>query len=225
MDEAEVRSRSEGLRIGFVPGVTLTKWRRIWGERYPRTPLGVVEVAEAEQRAALQDGRVDLCFARLPVEREGLHVIPLYEEQPVVVVPKDHPVAAFDEVTLADLAGEDLLDPDVPVDPIDLVAGGVGLAIVPQSVARSQSRRDLVHRPVSDAEPTTIWLCWLEDDDRPEVEDFIGVVRGRTANSSRTTQSGGTPPSKAATQRAARKEPPPKPARRRSTGRGPRRSR
>lgn len=230
MDETEGGARSRGLRIGFVPGVTLTKWRRIWGERYPRTPLEVVEVAEDEQRAVLGDGRVDLCFARLPVDREGLHVIPLYEEQPVVVVPKDHPVAAFDTVTLADLAGEELLDADVPVDPIDLVAGGVGLAVVPQSVARSRSRRDLVHRPVTDAEPTTIGLCWLQDDDRPETEDFIGVVRGRTANSSRTTQSGGTPPSRAATRKAAprqtaRKEPAQKPARRRSSGRGPKRSR
>ena len=71
-----------------MPGVTLTKWRRIWGERF-RTPLEVVEVAEADQRRAVVAGEVDMCFVRLPIEREGLHVIP-YDEVPVVWMSKDY---------------------------------------------------------------------------------------------------------------------------------------
>jgi hypothetical protein len=58
--------------------------------------------------------------------------------------------------------------------------------LVPQSVARSHSRRDLVYRPVTDAEPTTIALAWLVDNPNELIEEFIGIVRGRTANSSRT---------------------------------------
>ena len=55
-----------------------------------------------------------MCLVRLPVDRDGLHLIPLYDEQPVVVVAKEHPVAAYDEIDVADLADEHLLqDPDV----------------------------------------------------------------------------------------------------------------
>jgi DNA-binding transcriptional LysR family regulator len=176
------------LRVGFVPGVTLTKWRRIWSERFPRLSLEVVEVAEAEQHEAIEAGRVDMCFVRLPLADDRLHVIPLYEEVPVVVAPKDHPVSVFDEVSLEDLSEEDALEGFGPSDAMDLVAGGAGVVFVPQSVARSLSRRDLVYRPVSDAPPTRVALAWLRDNPHEMIEEFIGIVRGRTVNSSRTAR-------------------------------------
>lgn len=172
------------LRVGFVPGVTLTKWRRIWGERFPRVRLELTDVTEAAQRLVLVDDLVDVCFVRLPIDKTGLHVIPLYEEVGVVVVKKDHPASLFDELTLADLEDEAVIEADHP-DAIDLVAGGAGVLFVPQSIAREHSRRDLVYRPVTDAPLTTVGLSWRTDDDLELIEDFIGVVRGRTANSSR----------------------------------------
>lgn len=178
----------DGLRVGFVPGVTLTKWRRIWADRFRRATLETVEVSRLEQRDVLTSGddQVDMCFVRLPIERDGLHVIPLYEEQPVVVVPKDHPLADFEEVSLADLAGEPVLPDPESADAADRTAWAGGLWLVPQSVARTQSRKDLVARPLVDAEPTTIGLAWRIDDDNPLIDEFIGIVRGRTLNSSRT---------------------------------------
>jgi len=176
------------LTVGFVPGVTLTKWRRVWAERFPRVHLEVVEVTQCDQRAAVVDGRVDLCFARLPLDTEDLHAIPLYEEVPVVVVPKDHPVSLFEAVTLADLTDEHLLEGDDTSQSIDLVAGGAGVLLVPHSIARSHSRRDLVYRPVSDAPPTQIVLTWRQDNEGELIEEFIGIVRGRTVNSSRSSR-------------------------------------
>lgn len=209
---------ASGLRVGHVPGVTLTKWRRVWAERLPHTHLAVVEIAQPDQRTALVAGQVDLCFVRLPLDTGGLHTIRLYDEVPVVVAPKDHPVAAFDEVVLADLAGESVV-PDGP-DAFDKVAWGAGLLRVPHSIARSHSRRDLVYRTVTDAEPTTIALAWLVDNPHELIEEFVGIVRGRTANSSRTAAArasagGETPPA------SGRKPAPAKPPRRR-TGRPPR---
>ena len=169
--------------MGHVPGVTLTKWRTRWDERLAAR-LDVVEVTEADQRRVLVDDAVDLCFVRLPIDREGLHVIPLYDEVTVAWVSKDHPVAAYGEVTLADLADETLLT-DLDAVAIDRVNAGAVL-LVPMSVARSASRRDLVHRPVTDAEPTSISLAWRTDNEHPLIDEFIGIVRGRTANSSRT---------------------------------------
>ena len=206
--------QTPGLRVGFVPGVTLTKWRRIWADRLRRVPLDVVEVTQARQREAIVTGEVDLCFVRLPVDTEGLHLIRLYDEVPVVVAPKDHPLAAFDEVSLADLAGETFVVDDDEATGVDRVAWGAGILLVPLSVARSHSRRDLIHRPVTDAEPTTVALAWLVDNPHDLIDEFIGIVRGRTANSSRTAATRTVP---AAAEKPAQKkgaEPPARGARR-----------
>ncbi|WP_040789645.1 LysR family transcriptional regulator [Nocardia paucivorans] len=178
-----------GLRIGFVPGVTVSKWERIWRERFPDIPLEMLPVAGAEQLVALRTGRVDMCFVRLPIEREGLNVIPLYQEVAVVVVPKEHPISLFTEVTTADLAEErmqDADDLDAAAMTIELVAAGVGAAVVPHSIARLHTRRDVVYRPVTDIEPTRIALAWPAAATTETVEEFVGVVRGRSARSSRS---------------------------------------
>ncbi len=171
--------------MGHVPGVTLTKWRTRWEERI-RAGLEIVEVAEGDPRRALDAGEVDLCFARLPLERDGLHAIPLYEEVMVAWVNKDHPIAAFDEITQADLVDETVLR-EVDQVAIDRVNAGAVL-LVPLSVARSASRRDLRHRPVIDEPPAQMVLAWPKDREDPLIEEFIGIVRGRTANSSRTNR-------------------------------------
>ncbi len=152
--------------------------------------LEIIELEQGDQRRALDDERVDMCFVRLPIRDEQLHLIPLYDEVPVVIASKDHPVSAFDEVSLADLSEENELDPNDTLGAIDLVAAGAGVLLVPHSIARSHSRRDLVYRPVSDGTPTHIALAWLVENPNALIEEFIGVVRGRTPNSSRTPRKG-----------------------------------
>jgi len=177
------------LSIGVVTGVTPDKWVRVWRERMPDTVLRVLPVDEGGAVAALADG-ADLVFARLPVEEaEGrtLHVIPLWEETPVVVAAKDHPVKLFDAVTLADLATEQRY-PGHDEATLDIVAAGHGVAVMPQSVFRASGRRDVVARPISDEPPTRIGLVWPRGSEGPLIDEFIGVVRGRTANSSRGDQ-------------------------------------
>lgn len=175
----------DGLRVGYVPGVILTKWRRIWADRFPHIPLEIVPVEEHDARAALES--VDLCFARLPIDADGLHTIPLYEEQPVVWVAKEHAIAAVDEVTQADLADEEVLT-EATAPSIDRVVAEVAVLRVPLSIARSNNRRDLVYRPVVDAPTTTVALVWPRDRDSDLIQEFIGVVRGRSINSSRSAK-------------------------------------
>ena len=170
--------------VGFVSGVTPGKWARVWGERRRWHPLELRPLGQDDALAGLSAGDLDAAFLRLPVADESLSAIPLYEEQPVVVAPKDHPVAAFESLTLVDLAGETVLE-GAWDETIPLAAANVGVAIVPQSVARAHSRRDLIARPVTDAPPTRVALAWPTARTTEEVELFIGIVRGRTANSSR----------------------------------------
>jgi len=192
------------FRLAYVPGVTPGKWARIWGERVPDVPLELAAASAAEAADLLRAGAADAGLVRLPIDRTGLSAIPLYTETTVVVVPKDHEVAAVDEVSVEDLADyvvlhplDDRLEwestpgvaakqrPATTEDAVELVAAGVGLLIVPQSLARLHHRRDLTYRTVSDAPQSHVALSWLEQRTTDLVEEFIGIVRGRTVNSSR----------------------------------------
>ncbi len=197
------------FRVGFAPGVMPDKWARTWADRMPRRPLELVPLGDRDGVALVRAGELHMCFVRLPVEREGLHLIPLYDELPVVVVAKEHPVAAYDEIDVADLADEHLLqDPDevpawrdvatevadgsrYPVPAMSLrqavesVAADAGIVVVPMSLARLHHRKDVVHVPVTGVPTTKVGLTWLQDTDDDRVETFIGVVRGRSANSTR----------------------------------------
>lgn len=195
---------TEVFRVGFVTGATPDKWARTWRERYPRRPLELVPVDEADQEVGVRDGSLDMCLMRLPVDRDGLHCIALYDEVPVVVAGREHWLAAGEPgeaVSLDDLVDEQLVLPersgwtprvaqlDWPAmgvaDAIEVVASGTGVVVVPMSLARLHARKDVVSRPVGDADHTTVGLVWRIDHDDSRVDDFVGVVRGRTARSSR----------------------------------------
>jgi DNA-binding transcriptional LysR family regulator len=192
------------FRLAYVPGVTPAKWVRIWSERVPGVPLELVPTAVADAAAALREAGADAGLVRLPIDRTGLSAIPLYTETTVVVVPKDHDVTAADEVSVADLADYIVLHPlddslaweklpglpalerpATTADAIELVAAGIGVLAVPQSLARLHHRRDLTYRPLTDAPQSQVALAWPEERTTDFVEEFIGVVRGRTVNSSR----------------------------------------
>jgi DNA-binding transcriptional LysR family regulator len=180
------------FRVGFVPGVMPGKWERAWREQV-RRPLELVTVEVADQEAALHDGRVDMCLVRGEVDRDAFHLIPLYREVPVVVAPVDHPVTAYDEIDIAELAEEhDVLreQPGLAVkDAIETVAAGTGIVIVPMSLARLHHRKDVAFRPVTGVEESPVGLAWLrpaEGVDDPDKQAFIGIIRGRTPRSSRT---------------------------------------
>ncbi|MFD5450997.1 LysR substrate-binding domain-containing protein [Streptomyces sp. NPDC003470] len=192
------------FRLAYVPGVTPDKWVRIWHERLPGVPLSLVQVTAAGAGGALLGGDADAGLVRLPVDRGVLSAIPLYTETTVVVVPKDHLVTAADELTLEDLADEIVLHPlddvlgwDRPpgrpalerpattADAVELVAAGIGVLVVPLSLARLHHRKDLTHRTVTDAPASGVALSWPEDAHTDLVEEFIGIVRGRTVNSTR----------------------------------------
>ncbi|MFD9129334.1 LysR family substrate-binding domain-containing protein, partial [Kitasatospora sp. NPDC059571] len=195
---------TSSFRLAYVPGVTPTKWVRVWTERLPDVPLTLVQVSSTDGTQALEDGTADAGLVRLPVDRTRLSAIPLYTETTVVVVPKDHWLAAAEEVTTADLAEEIVqhpLDdtlawdelPGLPAferpattgDAIELVAAGVGVLAVPQSLARLHHRRDLTYRPLLDVPQSQVALSWPEARTTDLVEELIGIVRGRTVNSSR----------------------------------------
>ncbi|GAB3831400.1 LysR substrate-binding domain-containing protein [Dactylosporangium cerinum] len=191
------------FRLLVVPGVTVDKWTRMWSERLPEVELRL-EPTEAADAPGLLTAGADAGLIRLPVDPLGFHAIPLYTEATVVVVPREHLLAAADQLTVADLADETLLTPldDVltwPSPPcpvlaerpastataVEWVAAEVGVLVVPQSLARAHHRKDLTYRVVTDAPTSSVGLAWVRDRHTDLVEEMIGIVRGRTANSTR----------------------------------------
>jgi DNA-binding transcriptional LysR family regulator len=192
------------LTVGYVPGGTPAKWARNWAQRHPGVTLTLNPLTAADAADAVRTGAVDVALLRLPSDTSGLAVIPLYAETTVVVVPADHLLSAADAVSAADLDGEPRL---VPLDDvvawaaapgnsidhrpenttaaIELVAAGLGVLIVPQSLARLHHRKDLTYRPITDAPVCAVALAVPEGPQDELVEEFIGIVRGRKPGSSR----------------------------------------
>lgn len=189
------------LRVGFVTGATPDKWARSW-RAARRESLHLTQTTEADQVDGVRDGSLDMAIVRLPVDRDGLHCVRLYDELQVAVASKDHLLAAADaEVTTTDLVDEQLVRPhssgwvpradqlDWPPmderDAVETVAAGTGVVILPMAVARLHQRKDVVSRVVTDLEPTTIALVWRVERDDEVTQAFVGVTKGRTANTSR----------------------------------------
>ena len=83
-------------------------------------------------------------------------------------------------------------DPDLPAPaPSDAaeamawVGNGVGLTVLPMSLARLHHRKDVVYRVLANGPVSPVGLVWVADRTTEQVDMLIGIVRGRTANSSR----------------------------------------
>jgi DNA-binding transcriptional LysR family regulator len=203
------------FRLAYVPGATPGKWASVWRERLPDVRLDLVQLEADAVLPALEAADADAAIGRLPVDKEVFSAIPLYEETSVVCFSRDHLLAALEEeetVSTADIAGDPVWVPAddvlfaahpvpgvVPVDPdgnpiaqvpttadaVATVAANVGVAVLPMSLARLHRRKDVIYRRLVDGPTTPVGLIWPFERTTDLVEELIGIVRGRTVNSSR----------------------------------------
>lgn len=142
------------------------------------------------------------------------HTMRLYEEAVGLVVARDSELAEQEEIRLGDLALVKILDyphhaPEWPAaepwdDPawmpqsihaaLKLVATGLGGIVIPVPLARHliDKRQHTILRIVADDNSgdnplpgATVWATWRVDRDAVDVQQLAGVMRGRTAQSSR----------------------------------------
>ena len=181
------------LRFSFVTGTEPGKWFT----RYRRaTTHGLSEIGDDDPFSLLQAGECDLALMRLPDERvsDAHHVVVLYEEQPGVAVPKDSVYAiAGGDLTHKDVEGEIVNFRFAPAasinelrEALSVVAANVGVAFAPRPLLKVLSRKQVAVRGI-DGEPTRIALVWQRRADCDAIQDFVGVAKGRTARSSRTS--------------------------------------
>jgi DNA-binding transcriptional LysR family regulator len=138
-------------------------------------------------------------------EAQDLEVMPLRQELLVVVLPEHHPLATKSEISLIALQKEDFIMPDRQIVPglfgqihhlcgqagfepkisleavfmvtiLGLVAGGIGIGILPDSVQKLH-RQGVVYRPISEQIAVNrLHLVWRSQDRSPIVHNFIDIL-------------------------------------------------
>lgn len=75
----------------------------------PKMPLMIEENYTAALAERLKRGDVDAAILALPFEEPGLSVIPLYDEDFLVALPRKHPWARRKSISAGEISGESLL--------------------------------------------------------------------------------------------------------------------
>jgi DNA-binding transcriptional LysR family regulator len=197
------------LTVGFYGSASdqlLPEVLRQLGERDPACSVSVRELRFGGVEEIL-DGQVDLAFTRLLPGEADLDIEVISHEPRVVALAATHPLAGRELLSFADLADEDfIINPfsDFPVrwlaeqrrhglpgrvaartqsvlEILTLVAAGVGVCLVPMTVAERYPRTDVAYRPVEDAEPAVVSLAWRAGARTPLIAAFVATVQSVAA--------------------------------------------
>jgi DNA-binding transcriptional LysR family regulator len=129
-----------------------------------------------------------VAFVHLPIDDQGLELVPVRSVSKVAVLPVGHPLAGEPEISIADVADDPVIthrgaspgweafhnvDPrpdgrqprrgpavDNLEEKLQHVAAGRAISIVPVSLARIVAQDGVAHVPVSDVPPMNICLAW-----------------------------------------------------------------
>lgn len=209
----------QALTFGFVRGTAPGKWEQRWrGTGNP--PLQMValpDVFSPADRAPFDALLERVPPGAKPAGSGGQgrsrHAVRLYAEAPALVVgadPRLNPgLAPGAEVDAQALSLVPLVGcPGMPEcwagpapaavarsvqDALELVAAAAGGMLLPLPLARhlADKHRHLV-LPVSAEMPgTEIWVTWAVERDDSTIQHLVGILRGRTPRSSRTTHDSG----------------------------------
>ena len=202
-----------GFVRGAAPNRWAKRWQQVTGAPLELVPVSshfghpdraATEVDVLIERTRPGQRPAETTPRDVPAARHALH---LYTEALALVIDADHELASSTEVTLEELALITLVDhPDHDTswpaaqpwsDPawmpaharaaMDLVATGAGAILLPLPLARHlSSKREHAVVPVRTDRPAAdMWATWAVDHDTDDVQQLIGVMRGRTARSSR----------------------------------------
>lgn len=181
---------------------------------YPQVELKLYEMLTDEQSDALRDMRIHVGIGRQPLAMEGYTTRVLLREQVVVVMALDHPLAKRKKVRIEELADTPLilypkhqnaqykrsvlsLYRDAGVTPlvahqayeiqtaIALVAAGLGVTVVGESVAR-HGRTDVVYRHLTgpgSTQRSTLAATYRTDDMSPHLLAFLRCLPSLPDNS------------------------------------------
>jgi DNA-binding transcriptional LysR family regulator len=173
--------------------------------RFPEVELRLEEGTTEEQVPALLSGRIDVGLVRPPVADDAIKLTPLVTERLIAALPEGHPLAKRATVPVAALAQEPFVltprritglyedvigvcraagfSPQVVQEAsewqtiIGLVSAGIGVSLVPESVATFRRPR-VAYRPLRGPNASLeIAIAQRRDDRSPLVAQFREVAR------------------------------------------------
>lgn len=221
----------ETLYLSSIPGATPSKWVKRFNSNQRGQQALLVNQDEISQTLFLEpaaegeparglpqlgylrwerDSSWQELVAAQGIDPEQLHLVKLYEEEPVVCVSKDHLLAAWNPETDGPLPDTELdpqgfmnprdFDGPAVTDPLEepeevaagermaitIVETGAGYTILPASVARMFGTKNIVVHPTNAHPGWAVGLAWLREKDSELIQSFIAVTKGRRPNSSRS---------------------------------------
>lgn len=193
------------ILYGFLPNVL----QRFTNEN-ENLDISLSELTSVQQAEALKAGRIDVGFGRLAIQDEGLQNIVLTEELMVVAIPSGSALCKETTIPLRRLVSEVLvLYPAAPrpsfadqvlhqfsvrgyevrktyetnglQTAIGLVAAGMGVTIVPESVQRLR-RDDVTYRPLAEQGITSPLIMTIRVGDTSDhVAKFRAMIEAALA--------------------------------------------
>lgn len=100
------------LRLGVIPTVApylLPSALHLLQRTHPDLELSVHEEQTTALLDGLAEGRLDLLLLSLPVDRPGTHQLPLFEEDFILVTPREHTLACARDLPVSDIPEHELL--------------------------------------------------------------------------------------------------------------------
>lgn len=204
--DAGLRGRLEVGFISSATLSLLPPAIRLFRERFAGVELELKELTSAQQVEALYEGKILVGLVRLPLQAAGVRFEPVLEEPLVVALPSGHRLEKLERVPLEAVADLPLIFFTRQLIPgfhaqivelfgrvgafpnvvqhavhlqtiVGLVAGGLGIALLPGSAERVR-REGVVYRPL-DVDDATSWLglAWVEGNNSLLVENFVDTVR------------------------------------------------
>jgi DNA-binding transcriptional LysR family regulator len=186
--------------MGIVPNICM-EYRR----KHPDVILDLNSAGTHEQIGWLSDKSVDVGFLRRPITNDRLKLTTLQREPFVALLPKSHPLTKQRQVSVKKLRDERMVaygrmwspgcydavleicaeegftpkfmhETDEIYVAVALVAAGAGIAVLPKSIALTQSK-DTVVRPL-DREPlfSEIAIAIRREDDSPLLKSFVDLA-------------------------------------------------
>jgi len=191
---------------------------RRFRQEAPRLSIDIREMEPGEQVEALRREGIDIGLLFLSIHDPALHSLVIAKERLIVALPVGHPAAGSGKVRLSDLENETFLIPrqqpvpgfhEVVLDTLRagkipaprlqptrllqtavfLVAGQLGVALVPESFRRNLKVRGAVYRDIADrpAYADLIGL-WRRDNPAPALRRFVQQLRrAQRAGTGRTS--------------------------------------
>ena len=200
------------LTVGLLATAALDVTPRIlraFARERPKVAVSVRNVDFADPSGGVRSGDADLAMVWLPFRDDGLACDPLFDDRRVAVFASDHPLAAHEQLEVAEL----LAEPMCWVEGVDPVAGafwtldeqrgappvigatvtgfedmfaavraGAAFAAIPASIATGLPFADIAARPVNGLPGATVAICRRAGSEDPLVEAFAACAREACAS-------------------------------------------